>query len=87
MPGQRYAAVAGVVSAVTQNGSGTPGGIRTPDTQVRSLVLYPLSYGRMSGLVPLGLPVWSGADHKLGRKQLNNRGFSLTRSTSLRAGS
>ena len=25
---------------------GTPRGIRTPDTQFRRLVLYPLSYGR-----------------------------------------
>ena len=26
--------------------SGAPEGIRTPDPQIRSLVLYPLSYGR-----------------------------------------
>ena len=28
----------------TQTNSGAPGGIRTPDTQFRRLVLYPLSY-------------------------------------------
>ena len=26
---------------------GAPGGIRTPDPQIRSLPLYPLSYGRV----------------------------------------
>lgn len=29
-----------------QEVGGTPGGNRTPDTQFRKLVLYPLSYGR-----------------------------------------
>ncbi len=28
------------------NPNGAPGGIRTPDTQYRKLVLYPLSYER-----------------------------------------
>ena len=27
--------------------SGTPGEVRTPDAQIRSLPLYPLSYGRL----------------------------------------
>ncbi len=31
---------------------GTPGGTRTPDPQVRSLVLYPLSYGRTMSAYP-----------------------------------
>src|SRR5437899_3882195 len=37
--GDGYAAVHRVASA--------PGGIRTPDPQIRSLPLYPLSYGRI----------------------------------------
>ena len=36
-------------------GSGTPGGTRTPDAQLRTLPLYPLSY---RGMVPCGELVW-----------------------------
>ena len=46
--------------ARARGGVGTPGGIRTPDTQVRSLVLYPLSYGRALGLEPLPLLLFPG---------------------------
>ena len=30
-----------------QGKGGTPGGTRTPNPQIRSLMLYPLSYGRL----------------------------------------
>jgi hypothetical protein len=30
---------------------GAPGGIRTPDLLIRSQLLYPLSYGRVVGIV------------------------------------
>src|SRR4029450_12260500 len=32
---------------VREPGTRAPGGIRTPDPQIRSLPLYPLSYGRV----------------------------------------
>ena len=46
---------------VFESGSDAPGTIRTCDTQIRSLVLYPLSYGRPGRTIPAPRGVAGGA--------------------------
>jgi hypothetical protein len=41
----------GVAAAENLEGLSAPGGIRTPDPQIRSLPLSPLSYGRVVSCV------------------------------------
>jgi hypothetical protein len=43
---------------------GAPEGIRTPNLLIRSQMLYPLSYGRMSSIVALTL-VSSGGGERI----------------------
>ena len=51
-------------SAVTESSLSAPEGIRTPNLLIRSQMLYPLSYGRMSSIVALTL-VSSGGGERI----------------------